>query len=59
MISAWIVVAILEIISIFLLCGKGSWLVAGYNTVFGFVVIVLCIGFCIFFDRLTKIKHKK
>ncbi|WP_051931995.1 DUF3784 domain-containing protein [Clostridium sp. KNHs214] len=112
MIIAWIVAAICGIISIFILCGKGSWLVAGYNimskeekaqydekkvcrltgilmliitiliviliqiteygsrndspsiisnsaSVFGFMVIVLCIGFCIFFDRLTKIKHKK
>ncbi|WP_138204112.1 DUF3784 domain-containing protein [Haloimpatiens lingqiaonensis] len=107
---AWIAAAICGIISIFLLCGKGSWLVAGYNTMskeekaqydekkvcrltgilmliitiliviliqiteygtrnnsqsiisnaalaFGFIVIVLCIVFCIFFDRLTKIKH--
>lgn len=30
--AAWILVALLAVISIFLLMGKGSFLIAGYNT---------------------------
>lgn len=32
MIVGWILAAIFFIMSILLICGKGSWLIAGYNT---------------------------